>query len=110
MKKVKIISKLERTGPFLLDKRKWNQLMKLDNGTLTETIQSFIFETTDNLKITIQKETVLIESDFIITYLGTLEGLSKTPILLQRQKLIPRYFLLYSFLSSDFFVEFETYN
>ena len=86
MATIKIVEKFQGQAMMRLLDEPWQKLIKLEQGTFSETSSLITFKTTDGLSVTADKTSIFDEDDQKISYSGSMNDIGGPQILIDKMK------------------------
>lgn len=108
MATIKIVEKFQGQAMMRLLDEPWQKLVKLDQGTFSETSSGITFKTTEGLCITADKTSVFEDDDQKISYSGSMNDIGGPQILIDKLKSKKDFYVLRSFYPGSFLVVLTT--
>jgi hypothetical protein len=108
MATIKIIKKFQGLGMLRLFDEPWEKLVKLDNGTFSETSTGIIFKTTDGLCVTADKTSIFEDNDQKTSYSGSMNDFGGPNIFIDKLKSKKDFYVLRSFYQDSFLIVLTT--
>jgi hypothetical protein len=83
---MKIIKTLVKNQGLAISNEVWDQLLKIDNGKLHETENSYVIYLTNGKKLTVDKNKIYKNDESRIIYWGSMEEIGGTEFLFTKMK------------------------
>lgn len=105
---IKIVEKFQGQAMMRLLDEPWQKLIKLDEGTFSETPTTIEFKTTAGHKVTADKSSVYEDNQTMTSYMGSMNDIGGPQILVDKLKGKKDVYVLRSFYPGSFMVVLTT--